>query len=422
MLSIPRLPGPASLQWRVPGSKSITNRALVLAALAEGTSVIEGALESDDTRWMREGLGALGIAIESAGTERLLVHGGRRHLRPPAQPLFVGNSGTTVRFLAALAALVPGPVTLVGDAAMARRPIADLVAALTQLGLRVDCASGCPPLTIHGGRLAGGRVRLRGDRSSQYLSALLMAGAFAEQELEIVIEGELVSRPFVAMTCRMVSDFGGRIEETGEGFRVRRSAAYRPLVYRVEPDATAASYPFALAAGGHQVTVPDLGARSLQGDYAFLEVLERMGARVERAPQRTRVQGGPLRGVDADLHDISDTVMTLAALAPLAEGVTCIRRVGNIRIKECDRLRALSEALGALGQGVDEGPDWLRIEPRPLRPALIRCHGDHRMAMAFGILGALSGAVTVDDPACVAKTYPGFWRDLARCYPEPWAP
>lgn len=423
MLNIPRLPGPVRAEWRVPGSKSITNRALLLAALAEGVSVLENALESDDTRWMRQGLTALGIRIEDGAPGQLIVHGGRGRLRAPNAPLFVGNSGTTARFLAALAALVPGPVTIAGDAAMARRPIADLAAALEQLGVRVDCPSGCPPLTVHGGRLPGGRVRLRGDRSSQYLSALLMVGGLAEGDLEVVLEGELVSRPFVAMTCRMVADFGGRIEETPSGFRVRRTAAYRPLGYRIEPDATAASYPFALAAGGHELTVPDLGTRTLQGDYRFTEVLAAMGAPVERAAMLTRVRAAErLRGVDLDLRDLSDTVMTLAALAPLAEGPTVIRGIGNIRIKECDRLHALASELARLGQEVEEGPDWLRIAPRPLRPATVACYGDHRMAMAFAVLGALTGQVAVEDPGCVAKTYPGFWRDLAALYPAPpWA-
>lgn len=416
-LRVPRLAATVRRTWNVPGSKSITNRALLLAALAEGTSVVENVLASDDTQRMREGLEALGIAIRDGGPGQLIVEGGRSRLRAPEQPIFVGNSGTTVRFLAAAAVLVPGRVTFVGDEAMAKRPIADLVEGLRQLGVQVDCASGCPPLTVHGGRLAGGRIRLRADKSSQYLTALLLVAGLGEAPLDIELVGTLVSRPYVEMTRRMVADFGGLIEEVRDGFRARRCAAYRARGYRVEPDASSASYPFALAALGHDITVPDLGTRSLQGDHAFVELLKRMGAQVEAGAVITRVVGiGDLAGIDADMHHISDTVMTLAAIAPLADGPTTIRNVANIRIKECDRLAAMVAELRKLGQEVEHGDDWLRVIPRPIVPATVHCYRDHRIAMSFGILGAATGAVTVDDPGCVAKTYPGFWDDLRACY------
>jgi len=417
MLRIPRLAGPVRRTWQVPGSKSITNRALLLAALAEGTSVIENVLDSDDTRRMREGLQAMGVTIQDGAPGQLLVQGGRSRLRAPAQPVFVGNSGTTVRFLAAAAALVPGATTFVGDDAMARRPIADLVDGLRQLGVAVDCPTGCPPLTVHGGHLAGGRVALRGDRSSQYLTALLLVAGLAEAPLDIAITGTLVSRPYVEMTRRMVADFGGLVEDTHDGFRARRCAAYRSRGYRVEPDASSASYPFALAACGHDLTVPDLGTRTLQGDHGFVELLRRMGATVEAGAVITRVVGaGDLVGIDCDMHHISDTVMTLAAIAPLAEGPTTIRNVANIRLKECDRLMAMVTELRRLGQEVEHGDDWLRIIPRPLAPATVSCYRDHRIAMSFAVLGAATGAVAIADPDCVAKTYPGFWDDLRACY------
>lgn len=416
-LAIPRLPGQVHRTWSVPGSKSITNRALLLAALGEGTSVVENVLESDDTRHMRAGLEALGIVIRDGGPGQLIIEGGRSRLRPPAQPIFVGNSGTTVRFLAAACALVPGPVTLVGDEAMAKRPIADLVEGLRQLGLQVDCASGCPPLTVHGGRLAGGAIKLRADKSSQYLTALLLVAGLGERHLDIELVGKLVSRPYIDMTRRMVADFGGLVEETRSGFRARQCAAYRARGYRVEPDASSASYPFALAALGHDITVPDLGTRTLQGDHAFVELLKQMGAQVEAGAVITRVVGvAGLVGIEADMHHISDTVMTLAAIAPLADGPTTIRNVANIRIKECDRLMAMVTELRKLGQEVEHGDDWLRVIPRPIVPATVHCYRDHRIAMSFGVLGAATGAVTVDDPDCVAKTYPGFWDDLRSCY------
>jgi 3-phosphoshikimate 1-carboxyvinyltransferase len=240
-LVIPRLPGPVDVTWTVPGSKSITNRALVLAALADDETRLTGALESDDTRHMRAALTRMGIDIADAPGDALIVRGGRTRLHAPDGPLFVGNSGTTVRFLAAVAALVEGEVTLVGDDAMAKRPIHVLVDALRALGADVACATGCPPLTIRGGRLHGGRVRMRGDQSSQYFSALLMAAGFADPDLDVDIEGSLVSRPYVDITRRMIADFGGDVTETRDGFHVRARRTLRGRDYAIEPDASSAS-------------------------------------------------------------------------------------------------------------------------------------------------------------------------------------
>jgi 3-phosphoshikimate 1-carboxyvinyltransferase len=422
-LLIPPLPAPVDRVWRIPGSKSITNRALVLAALADGTTRLEGVLESDDTRHMQQALLELGIEVHKLSATSLEIAGGRRRLQAPKKPLFVGNSGTTVRFLTALCCLVDGPVTLIGDEAMAKRPIQDLVEGLRQLGVRIDCATGCPPLTIHGGKLPGGRLRMRGDRSSQYFSALLLASALSDTDTELEIEGELVSRPYVEITRRMVAAFGGSIEVTGSGFFWKGGGGYRGHDYSIEPDASSASYAFALAAATHsRVQVPGLGPQALQGDYGFVDLLAQVGAKVEKQPDATTVVGsGALAGVDVDMFNISDTVMTLAALAPLASGPTTIRNVANIRIKETDRLAATVAELRRLGQDVTEGPDWLRVQPRPLRAALVHSYKDHRMAMSFAILGTASAGVSIEDPACVAKTYPGFWRDLAAAYPaSPW--
>jgi 3-phosphoshikimate 1-carboxyvinyltransferase len=423
-LSIPKLSRPPELTWPVPGSKSITNRALVLAALAEGESTLEGVLHSDDTRHMRNALSGLGIEIDDLGPTTLRVRGGRGRLQAPKQPLFVGNSGTTVRFLAALACLVPGAVTLVGDEAMARRPIQDLVDGLLQLGVRIECETGCPPLTIYGGKLPGGTLSMRGDRSSQYFSALLMAAVLAEGPVTVDITGTLVSRPYVDITRRMIQDFGGVMDSTPTGFRTLSRAHYVARAYQVEPDASSASYPFALAAAsGGTITVPGLGVGALQGDYGFLDVLAKLGARVEKGQTSSTVVGtGTLHGIAIDMHDISDTVMTLAAIAPVLSGETGISNVANIRIKETDRLLATVQELERLGQAVKHGEDWLTIEPRPVTPATVHCYSDHRMAMSFAVLGAVAGGVGIEDPACVAKTYPGFWDDLARCYGDakPW--
>lgn len=415
-LALTPLPAPPHAVWNVPGSKSLSNRALLLAAMAPGRSELTGVLTSDDTAHMRRALTAMGARIASAEPDRLTIDGGDLHA--PAEPVFVGNSGTTVRFLTALAATVAGATQLHGDEHMARRPIADLVDALAALGADIDCPTGCPPLRIAGGGLAGGTVRVRGDRSSQYLSALLMAGAAARGPITIAIEGELVSRPYVAMTRHLVTAFGGAVEDHDGGWRVH-PARYRARRYRIEPDASAASYPLALAAAsGGRITVPHLTTDALQGDVAFAAILARMGARVDADARGITVTGpgDGLRGVDVDMHHISDTVMTLAAIAPLCRGATTIRNVGNIRIKETDRLAATVAELRRLGQAVTHGDDWLRIDPSTIRPATVECYADHRMAMSFAILGACAPGVRIADPACVGKTYPQFWSDLGALY------
>jgi 3-phosphoshikimate 1-carboxyvinyltransferase len=426
-LPIPPLPRGPEMVWRVPGSKSITNRALVLAALADGESRLEGVLASDDTRHMRAALEAMGIPIREEGSTTLVVQGGRGRLKAPAGALYVGNSGTTVRFLAALAALIDGQTTLYGDEAMARRPLDVLVDGLRQLGLRVDCETGCPPLTVFGGRLPGGQVTMRGDKSSQYFSALLMACGLAEAPVEIRLTSPLVSRPYVDITRRMIEDFGGRLDVTPDGFRVHPVGVYRARHYTIEPDASSASYPFALAAAsGGRIEVPGLGSDALQGDYAFVDVLARAGAEVEKLAGSTVVRGtGVLRGLEVDMHHISDTVMTLAALAPLCAGSTRIFNVANIRIKETDRLAATAAELSRIGQGVAQGDDWLAIDPAPIAPATVHCYDDHRMAMSFAVLGAVRSGIRIENPRCVAKTYPGFFEDLSRAYgaagaPPPW--
>jgi 3-phosphoshikimate 1-carboxyvinyltransferase len=259
---------------------------------------------------------------------------------------------------------------------------------------------------------------MRGDQSSQYFSALLMAAGFAEADLAVEVDGSLVSRPYVDITRRMIAEFGGEVAETTTGFQVRAGRPLRSRTYPIEPDASSASYPFALAAAlGGAVIVPGLGRDAQQGDYAFAAILEQAGATVTRGEASTRVErSGALRGIDVDMHHISDTVMTLAAIAPIAAGPTRIRNVANIRIKETDRLAATVTELRKLGQYVTHGDDWLAIEPAPITPALVHCYDDHRIAMSFAILGAAAGGVTIEDPACVSKTYPRFFHDLGAIY------
>ncbi len=413
----------APFTWRVPGSKSITNRALPLAALSEGTTILEGVLHSDDTRHMRRALSQMGIVITDVDETTLKIEGGRSRLKAPTEEIFVGNSGTTVRFLTAFAALVPGKVTLVGDEHMAKRPILDLVDGLRKLGVRVECETGCPPLTIHGGRLPGGKVTMPGDKSSQYFSALLMAAQCAESDLTVEATGELVSRPYIDITLSMMADFGADVPRDAasggaSSFVVPAQGGYRARSYVIEPDASSASYAFSTAAAtGIPIIVPGLSRGALQGDYQFTELMEKLGCEVNALPGETRIRKvRPLNALSVDMFHISDTVMTLAAIAPLCAGKTTISNVYNIRIKETDRLEATVNELRRLGQKVESGQDWLSIEPAPLTPAVVRSYSDHRMAMSFAVLGLAREGVEIETPSCVAKTYPRFWDDLRKLY------
>ncbi len=404
---------------RVPGSKSLTNRALIVAALADGPSTLTGALNSDDTRVMIDSLRRLGIGVEhdlASSTVRIAGCGGRI---PKAEAeLFIANSGTSLRFLTAMVATGRGTYRLDGNARMRERPVADLLHALNRLGAdaRSDLGTGCPPLTIRADGLEGGYADVRGDVSSQFLSGLLMALPYARDLTSIEVEGTLVSKPYVEMTLAVMNAFGARpANHKFRQFNIE-PGHYQGRPYAIEPDASAASYFFAAAAiNGGTITVEGLGTRSLQGDMAFLDVLEHMGCDVDRAPDATTVTGGPLRGVDVDMNAISDTVMTLAVVALFAEGMTRIRNVAHIRHKETDRIAALACELRKLGATVEEQTDGLIIfPPARIQPAEIATYDDHRMAMSFALVGLKAKGIVINDPGCVAKTYPDFWNDLNR--------
>jgi 3-phosphoshikimate 1-carboxyvinyltransferase len=403
-----------------PGSKSITNRALVLAALSSvrAPQVLHGCLESEDTEVMIDSLRRLGYRVEAEGSTVRVFRGEAAVVPAAAADLFVANSGTTMRFLTALAALGHGTYRLDGVARMRERPIGDLLEALEQLGVRAasEPGNGCPPVVVEGGTWRGGRVRVRGDVSSQFLSGLLMAAPFAPATTTFEVEGPLISQPYVEMTRRMLHTWHLRIQTpTPSSYLVPGNQEPDGLKgdYHIEPDASAASYFFAAAAiTGGRITVPGLAEHSLQGDVRFVDVLERMGCMVERRGDGITVEGGTLHGTDVGMSDISDTVMTLAAVACFAEGPTTIRNVAHIRHKETDRLAALAQELTRLGAGVEEFAEGLTITPRPLHGAVVRTYRDHRMAMSLALVGLCIPGVVIDDPGCVAKTYPGFFSDL----------
>ncbi|HEY2411519.1 MAG TPA: 3-phosphoshikimate 1-carboxyvinyltransferase [Pirellulaceae bacterium] len=422
-LEIQTAAGPIRGQVRPPGSKSITNRALVCAALADGVSQLSGALDSEDTRVMVDGLGRLGIEVESqeAGT-RLLVHGAGGEIPALEADLFCANSGTTVRFLTALATLGHGSFRLDGVERMRQRPIGDLLEALNQMGTHASSENGnnCPPVVVHANGLPGGVAKIRGDISSQYLSGVLMAAPRARGLVELMIDGRLVSRPYVRMTLAVMKSFGVSVKTSGElqQFQIPAPQQYAACEYPIEPDASAASYFWAAAATcGGEVTVEGLTANSLQGDVAFVECLEKMGCEVRRDSASITVIGRPLLGIDVDMNAISDTVQTLAVVAIFAEGPTRIREVGHIRHKETDRIGAVATELRKLGVEVLEHDDGLTIKPgnsRELKPATIETYHDHRMAMSFALAGLRIPGVQIANPSCVEKTYPLFFEDLTK--------
>lgn len=410
---------------RLPGSKSISNRVLLLAAVARGDTVVRGLLDADDTRVMLEALRALGVDIEAAGN-LLRVAGAAGPFPVKRAQLSLGNAGTAFRPLTALLSLCGGEFHLSGTARMHERPIGDLVDALNAAGARIEYlgSAGFPPLLI--GKQSPGfdrPIRVRGDTSSQFLSALLMAPALTGSSARVEVEGELISRPYVEMTLRLMERFGVRAKREGwTSFEIPAARYVSPGAIFVEGDASAASYFLAAGAiGGGPVRVEGVGRGSIQGDVLFTAVLERMGARVSVDESWIEIAGpaaGPtgLQAFDLDLNHIPDAAMTAAVLALFARGQSTLRNIASWRVKETDRLSAMATELRKLGAQVEEGSDYLKITPPPVLNAgvAIDTYNDHRMAMCFALVCLAGVAVSINDPGCVAKTYPEYFRDLAR--------
>ncbi len=418
-LSLSPPPAPVQAHVRLPGSKSLTNRALLLAALADGTSRLLHPLHSDDTAFMTEALRCLGVCIDHEA-DTVVVRGMGGYLSASTcAHLFIGNSGTTVRFLTAAACLTPPDTSVVldGSARMRERPIRDLLGALLLLGVRAESVNGhgCPPVRVHGGGMPGGACRMAGDVSSQFLSALLQVAPYARQDVEIEIVGDLVSKPYVDMTQAVMRAFGADMENDNyQRLRVRAGQRYHARNYAIEADASNASYFLAAAAvTGGTVTLNNLGTGSIQGDVRFVDVLERMGCTVTRGAQITVTGPARLSAIEIDMEDIPDTAQTLAVCAAFADGPSRISGLASLRVKETDRLRAVATELPKLGVRVEEGPEYWVIYPPTdslYLPAEIDTYDDHRMAMAFALTGLRIPGVTINEPGCVAKTFPDFWH------------
>ena len=413
---ISRVNGEISL----PGSKSLSNRILLLSALSRGVTQVYNLLESDDTSRMIDSLQRLGVGLELSRSNTVCRVQGLGGPFPTQQTeLFLGNSGTTMRSICAALCLGEGEFTLTGEPRMYERPIEDLVDALRPTGADIEYLDkdGCPPLRIHARGIPGGRVSVRGYVSSQYLTAILLSAPLAREDMVIDVVGDLVSKPYIDMTVAVMRRFGANVEAEGyQQFRVAGGQGYQsPGSALVEGDASSATYFLAAAAiRGGTVRVQGVGLSSVQGDVRLADVLEQMGAPVQRGEDWIEVGRGDLHGVDLDLNHIPDAAMTVATAALFARGQTTIRNVGNWRVKETDRLAAMAAELRKVGARVEEGSDYLRITPpERITPAAIDTYNDHRMAMSFSLAALGDAPITINNPDCVSKTFPDYFQQLA---------
>jgi len=416
-LKIKPITHPLNATVRVPGSKSLTNRALLIAALANGTTRLTNALFSDDSKYFAKALQTLGFDIQlDEASHEMTVTGLGGKIPAKKAELFIGNAGTAARFLSAFLTLGNGEYVLDGEPRMRERPIGDLIDALNQLGVEMESTNNCPPVEIFAKGLYGGKTRIAGNISSQFLSALLMVAPYARSSIEIELTTELNSKPYVDMTISIMKDFGVGIERQGYECFTVHPASYTPLsTFQIESDASAASYFFAApAVCGGTVKVDNILRNSIQGDIAFLDLLQQMGCAIEEVDNSIQVtRTTELKGIDVDMRDIPDTAQTLAAIAPFANSPTRIRGIASARVKETDRVSATCNELKRLGVQVDEHEDGMTIYPcQTFQPANIQTYNDHRMAMSFSLIGLCFDGVTIENPSCISKTFPDYFDVL----------
>lgn len=405
----------------LPGSKSLSNRALLLAALAPGQTTLLNLLRSEDTQRMVEALTQLGVSLTMNDDWSRCVVSGHDGLfqAPNEHKFFLGNAGTAIRPLTSILAMMHGNFIVDGDQYMRERPINHLVEALKQLGASIEYLGeeNCPPLRVIGGSIRGGKVEIKGDISSQYLTSLLLALPLAPKDSEVSVIGEQVSKPYLDLTLDIMSKFGVNARhENHQYFTIPGGQSYQsPGTYLIEGDASSASYFFAAAAiAGGTVRVNGIGSNSVQGDIEFLDAIEAMGAVVSRQSDSIEVSGGALKGIDMDLNHIPDAAMTIAAMALFAEGTTIIRNIYNWRVKETDRMFAMATELRKLGATVEAGHDYIVIEPpEKIQSASIDTYGDHRIAMCFSLASLSDAEITINNPEVTAKTFPDYFDVFA---------
>lgn len=406
---------------RVPGSKSYTNRALIAAFLASGGSVIKNALLSEDTEHMISCLSDLGVSIENVPKdEALIVKGCNGEIPVKDAKLFAGNAGTVMRFLTAALTVGKGRYEIDGIERMRDRPIQELLDGLNQIGADVVSKqkTGGPPVLINAGGLRGGAITMKGDVSSQYISAILLAAPYASEDVRIIITDDLVSKKYVDLTIEVMNQFGVNVDrDSYKEFCVKSGQIYKGCEYMVESDASSASYFFAAAAiTGGKVRVQGIGENSLQGDASFVDVLGKMGCVVRKGKDWLEVEGGKLEGIDVDMNIMPDVVQTLVAVSVFAEGKTCIRNVRNLRYKETDRISALVNELKKIGVNAKEYEDGLEVGPAVPHSAEISTYNDHRMAMSLALIGLRTEGIKINNPECVNKTFPDFFEKLEKLY------
>ena len=399
----------------VPPSKSYTNRALIAAALAEGTSTLIRPSLSTDSMLLVDALGKFGIEISNK-KESFEIRGTNGIVRAPEEKILAGNAGTTIRFLSMFAGMAQGATVLDGDERMRRRPIGALLTAMESAGIHSTSNNGFPPVKIYGGNYVGGKIEVGASVSSQFASAILLTAPYARSPVELRLTGSISSLPYIDMSLHVMRSFGSQVDVVDRhNYRVSNSHKYVGQTFHIEHDATAASYFLAAAALTQgRVLIPNLTLESVQGDLKFLDVLSGMGCTVMTSRNGVELHGSRLHGIDIDMNAMPDCVPTLAVLALFAQGRTRISNVLHLRYKETDRLAVLSAEIRKLGGKVELLEDGLIIDPQPLHGAMIETHNDHRIAMSFALAGLNIDGVAINNPSCVSKSFPDFWKEFAK--------
>jgi len=410
-------PGRSHTAW-TPGSKSYTNRALILAAQRVGTTEVRNALICDDTRYLAEALSGFGGLTVTPQGRGFVVKRTAERLTAPDRPLFVGGAGTPARFLIAFAASVDGTTRITGNARLSERPMGDLIEALSAAGFAVRSAqaAGCLPVEVTGGAPSTLHWQVNGSVSSQFVSALLLLAAQQSSDhVTVEVTGQPVSVPYIHMTLAMMGDAGLRAERIGPSTFAVVPGGPTAAQLQVEPDASGMSYALTAAALTHStVHIDGIGSGSVQGDVGLVQAYVRMGCLATVTSDSITLTGAPLHGIEIDMETMPDVVLSLAIAASQASSPTRIVNIANLRVKECDRIRAIAEGFARLGIRTEQGPDWIVIHPGPAQPGVVHCHDDHRVAMAFSLLGLVHRGVQVDDALCVKKSFPEFWQEMAR--------